>query len=190
MWLAILAFGIQFLGVKELSAPAGAKLLLGLSYLLLALCVLRNRRLRGFQIIAVGLVLNLLVIYSNGGFMPAEPEAVRSIGLADASTELVPGERFGAKNVLVERDDTRLYLLSDRIPTKWPRPLLYSVGDAVLVGGLVLTLGMVALGVMPRWRPRLGPQRRHGRAVRFRPTEPPGAATGPLRSSQGGHRPA
>ena len=167
MWLAIVAFGIQFLVVKELSDPAGARLLLGFSHLLLVLCVLRNRRLLGFQIIAVGLVLNLLVIYSNGGFMPVEPEAVRSVGLADDSTGLVPGERFGAKNVLVERTETRLFFLSDRIPTKWPRPLLYSLGDVVLAGGLVLTFGIVASRLTLPWRPRVGSRHRRRRDVRL-----------------------
>lgn len=77
--------------------------------------------------------------------MPVAPDAVRTMGFADSSDDLRTGERIGAKNVLLAPGDTRFYVLSDRIPTTKPRPRLYSVGDAVIAGGLVLAIGEVAI---------------------------------------------
>ena len=155
MWLAILAFGLQFLIVKELSDPVSAKLVLGVSHVLLGLCVVRNWRRLGFLIIGIGLALNLVVIYANGGLMPVAPEAVWTMRLADSPDDLRTGERIGAKNVLLAPDDTRFYALSDRIPTTTPRPRLYSVGDAVIAGGLVLAIGEVAWLVVVAYGYRL-----------------------------------
>ena len=106
MWVAVLAFGLQFLVVKELSHPVGARVLLGISHSLLVLCVLRNWRLFSFRALGVGLALNLLVIYSNGGLMPVAPEAVQRIGIADSAGALGTGQRIGAKNVLLDPQDT------------------------------------------------------------------------------------
>ena len=89
-------------------------------------------------IVAFGLILNLVVIYGNGGLMPIAPEAVRAMELS--SHELRIGERFGAKNVLLHPEDTRFYGLSDRFQATLPRPMLYSAGDVVLLLGLILTL--------------------------------------------------
>lgn len=143
-WLAVSAFAIQFFVVKELSDPLGAKLLLGLSYAFIAACVLLNWRLVSFRVIGLGLALNVLAIYSNGGFMPIDPEAVRSVSLDYSSAELLEGARFGAKNILLDPAYTRFYALSDMIPTTFPRPMLYSVGDVVLAAGFALAVTSVA----------------------------------------------
>lgn len=138
LWLAIVAIGLQYFVVRELGDPLWAKAVLGASHVLLIVVVAWNWRLVSMWIVALGLILNLVVIYGNGGLMPIAPEAVRAMELS--SHELSIGERFGVKNVLLHPEDTRLYGLSDRFKTTLPRPMLYSAGDVVLLLGLMLTL--------------------------------------------------
>ena len=141
LWLAIVAFGLQFFVIREIGDTLSAKVLLGASHLLLVYCIALNWRLWGFRVIGVGLALNLLVTYANGGLMPVAPEGIQAIRLADQSEQMRVGERFGAKSVLLHAEDTRFYALSDRFQTAMPRPMLYSLGDAVLAGGLIVAIG-------------------------------------------------
>lgn len=114
--------------------------------------LLRNVALPGLAIIAVGAVLNLLPILSNGGYMPSSPEAWLALtGVAE-----VPGSGF--TNVVLSGPDTHFAYLGDVFV--WPRPLplatVFSVGDAVIaLGGIVfLVAGMQPPG--SRW---IGPGR-------------------------------
>ena len=140
LWLAILAFGLQYLVVREVSDPFIAKAVLAVSHLLLILVIIRNWRLLVIWLVGLGLLLNLLPTYSNGGLMPIAPDAITEAGLGNDLYEPSLSSRFGAKNVVLEPDETSFYHLSDRFPIKFPRPMLYSIGDVVLVSGLMLML--------------------------------------------------
>ena len=140
LWLAILAFGLQYLLVREINDPFIAKAVLAVSHLLLILVIIRNWRLLVIWVVGLGLLLNLLPTYSNGGLMPIAPDAITEAGLSNGQHELALSSRFGAKNVILEPDETSFYHLSDRFPINFPRPMLYSIGDVVLVSGLILML--------------------------------------------------
>lgn len=149
--LTILAFGLQHLLVREVSDPFIAKAVLGVSYLLLCLFIIRNWRMLIVWVVGLGLLLNLLPIYSNGGLMPIAPDAIREAGLSNDQHEPALSSRFGVKNVVLEPDDTMFYQLSDRFPTNFPRPMLYSIGDVVLICGLLLMLyGVIWHGLTSR----------------------------------------
>jgi hypothetical protein len=105
----------------------------------------------GWQLAAVGVGLNLLVVVANGGYMPQSPSArlaVRGTPLpADANvTELY--------NVTPIGPDTRLAFLGDVIaqPRWLPKANVVSLGD------VVLSLGMagLALATIGRRRPHVG----------------------------------
>ncbi|MBI4311742.1 MAG: DUF5317 domain-containing protein [Chloroflexi bacterium] len=166
IWLALAAFALQFFVVKEIDSGLAARLVLGLSHILLLAVVFLNRRQIGFLVVGLGLLLNLTAVYANGGLMPMSPAAAFSLELPGAHPGLVEGARFGAKNVLLAPEHTRFYFLSDRLPTRFPRRLLYSVGDAVILGGLGL---LVATALWSVARPASGQQagsRRRGQAPR------------------------
>ena len=60
--------------------------------------VLRNIRVPGVAVIAVGAGCNLAAIVANGGWMPADPAALASIGGLDRATptaSLSPTRRSG-----------------------------------------------------------------------------------------------
>jgi hypothetical protein len=117
------------------------------STLVVLVALLRNVALPGLAIIAVGGVLNLVPILTNGGFMPSSPEA----WLALTGMAQLPGGGF--TNVVLSGPDTPFAYLGDVFV--WPRPLpfatVFSIGDAVIaLGGTVfLVAGMQPPG--RRW---------------------------------------
>jgi hypothetical protein len=154
-WLIALSFVMQAFVIY---GPAGkgrgiadpAVLLNVASYLLLAVVVWQNRRLPGMKLIAIGLLMNLTVIVANGGFMPIEPAAVRRIGHADRAGMVAAGYRVrGAKDVILPKEQTRLWLLSDVfvIPPPFPIPTAFSPGDLFVAAGAFILLQRAMIGL-------------------------------------------
>lgn len=96
----------------------------------------RNLRLPGLSIIAAGAVLNLVVILTNGGYMPSSPEAWLELTGAAA----LPVSHYS--NVVLIGPDTLLPFLGDIFV--FPRPLpmatAFSAGDAIIALGAVVFL--------------------------------------------------
>jgi hypothetical protein len=141
-WLAIIAFIPQFFGIylpktrvwlpDEVSA-AGLIVSLGL---LLVFCWF-NRRLPGVWLLALGLFFNLLVIATNGGFMPISPQTASHLVPSDSLTAIGNGGRFGYKDILLIPEQTHLIWLSDHFLTpKWfPYQVAFSIGDMLIAAG-------------------------------------------------------
>lgn len=135
----------ELLGATETAAfPAVA-----CSYLSLAAFTVANLRLAGIPVVLVGLVLNIAVIFPNGG-MPVRPAAVVQTGIV--GSDEVALVDFGAKRHL-ERDDDVLVLLGDVVPVAPLREVL-SVGDLVLAAGV----GSVVFGLIRPATPAVGPR--------------------------------
>lgn len=141
-WLAIIAFVPQFFGIylpktrtwlPDKAISAGLIISLGL---LLVFCWF-NRRLSGVWLLAVGLLLNLLVIATNGGFMPISPQTASRLVPHDTLAALGSGVRFGYKDILLLPEQTRLIWLSDHfLPPKWsPYQVAFSMGDMFIAAG-------------------------------------------------------
>ena len=104
------------------------------------------------------MLLNILPIFANGGLMPVTAENLAKIG----ETDRIEGRQEGdaiphTKNVLKSKDNTHFYELSDRIV--WDNPFffrVFSAGDVVIAGGLIVTLGDLFL---PRVRRETRPSR-------------------------------
>lgn len=86
-----------------------------------------NRYRRGMPLVALGLVLNAVVIAANGA-MPVSVEALRAAGLTEP-------ESLTGKHVLAGAG-TRLPLLADVIPVR-PLRTVISAGDVVLAAGVI-----------------------------------------------------
>jgi Family of unknown function (DUF5317) len=102
------------------------------SYGLFAVGLLRNARVPGVPLVAVGLVSNVSAIVANGGHMPALPSALRGAGLIftkSRNSEQMPAPHLAW---LVDR-----WAAPDWIP--WAN--VFSVGDVLIAaGGLVFVL--------------------------------------------------
>jgi len=147
-WLALAAIALQIVIVSVLpGASAGFHEAVHMvSYAMLGACAWLNRRIPGVPLIALGGLLNFVAIAANGGVMPADPDLV-----VDAAQR--GGEGFVNSGVV---DEPRLLFLGDVLatPASWPLANVYSVGDLVLVLGVVVLLHRVCGSrlVPRRWR--------------------------------------
>lgn len=110
--------------VAERIGDAGTPLYVGSTVLVLA-ALLRNLRVPGLPLVALGAVSNLAAIVSNGGSMPASAAALAALGKSI-------GEEY-SNSVLIS--DPALAPLTDvfAMPRWMPMANVYSVGD-VLIG--------------------------------------------------------
>jgi hypothetical protein len=129
--LAVLALAVQLIlfagpvarAVGELGPPI---YLASMGAVLLV--VLANLRLPGVPLIAIGAASNLLAILANGGYMPADPAALASLGRS-------AGEGYTNSVVLA---DPAFRPLTDifAMPSWLPLANVFSVGDVLIGVGL------------------------------------------------------
>ncbi|MGI5839980.1 MAG: DUF5317 domain-containing protein [bacterium] len=112
---------------------------LGASYLLLLLGIWFNRKLPAARMIAVGVLLNALVILANGGRMPVSAAALSQAGLDYYIPLLEKGNYL--KHAMLDAG-TYFPFLADIIPLK---PSVYPGGKVISVGDIILNLGVFLL---------------------------------------------
>jgi hypothetical protein len=102
------------------------------SYALAGGCIIANRRITGLPILALGAALNSLAIIANAGIMPASARAMRLAGLA-------PSGHFANSAPVAH---PQLLALGDVIPIPGPWPLgnVISIGDILIIAGLLTVL--------------------------------------------------
>jgi hypothetical protein len=101
------------------------------STVVVLVALLANLGQPGFRLIALGALLNLLVIIANGGQMPASAEAM----LAAHGVAAVPTSDFS--NSIIAAPGTPLYFLGDIFYLPRPIPLanVFSIGDVLIALG-------------------------------------------------------
>lgn len=166
-WLPVLVTGLLLqtaldaLAQRGMVADAGTVALLLVSEAaVLGFCI-RNWYRNGMAWVGLGFTLNVVVILANGG-MPVGQAAIRAMGGDPAGAVLV-----GKHHLMTA--DTALPWLADVIPLP-PIDLIVSIGDVVLVAGMV----PFAYDLM---RPD-GPAARLGRRRTARRPQEAGAAEG------------
>jgi hypothetical protein len=130
-WLALAGLLIQvllfFAPVAERVGSMGTPIYLGSSLLVLAV-VLRNIRLTGLSLVALGALANLAAITANGGQMPASAAAMAALGKTINAGY--------SNSVLTERP--ALGPLTDifALPAGLPFANVFSVGDLLIGVGV------------------------------------------------------
>jgi hypothetical protein len=144
-WVPVVMTGllvqvILFSGpVSDRVGELGPWLYVGSTGLVFA-AVLRNARLPGLPIVAAGAAANLAAIIANGGYMPASPGALASVGMVLRST--YSNSAVVARPVLEPLTD--IFAL----PRWVPFCNVFSVGDVLIATGV----GMVIAWAMRRSR--------------------------------------
>ena len=156
-WLLLLAFVIQLVAIYTITDPtalAAKKSVLALTSAMLLWAVVANLRWWSFRILAVGLLLNTLVMAVNGGLMPATPENLARLVAPSQVQALQLGQTPPlSKNELKAASDIRLRFLSDIIYVGVPTPKVYSAGDVVLAVGVAgFAIETAALAILRRRR--------------------------------------
>ena len=103
------------------------------SNVLLLLALAYNYRIPGMRLLTLGLVLNSIAIITNGGYMPASPDALALAGLPQLSPGQVSNNSIGWPS------NTQLFFFTDifAIPKGFPFPNVFSIGDTVIALGAV-----------------------------------------------------
>lgn len=102
------------------------------SYILLILAILLNISKVYMKIFLFGIILNAIVIFSNGGKMPVAVDGID--GANNASIELKSSD---IKHEPMT-ENTKMSFLGDiiRIPPPYPLPKILSIGDVFLICGV------------------------------------------------------
>jgi hypothetical protein len=133
-WAALAALALQVvITTLATSGSPGLHAQLHIaSYALAAACVLANRRIAGLPVLALGAALNTMAIIANAGVMPASAHAMRLAGLTAAA--------HFANSAPVTHP--HLLAIGDVIPVPGPWPLgnVISIGDILIVAGLLIIL--------------------------------------------------
>jgi Family of unknown function (DUF5317) len=151
-WLPVAALVAQVLIISIVPGGAGdadAAIHLG-TYALLGLFLVLNRHIPGLLVVAAGGALNFAAIATNGGVMPADPDAIAAAGIPQDATQFANS---------APTDGAPLGILGDVFHTPGWLPIhnVFSVGDVVIVLGAFLLLHRACdtpLGRLPgRLRP-------------------------------------
>ena len=134
--LALLGLLIQvFLFTDTFGSPFGdaSPAVYVVSEFLVLAAVVRNVRVPGMAIAAIGAASNLLAILANSGYMPADPQAFESLNLSGP----------GYTNSVVLTDPV-LPFLTDifAMPAWMPAANIFSVGDVLLGLGVAMTIAL------------------------------------------------
>jgi hypothetical protein len=141
MLLQMLAF--NFPATRRLIPDQLASFLLVSTQICLLAFIWLNRSQPGFLIVGGGLILNLLVIITNGGWMPLSPQVAGELFPGLSANSLHAGMRVGwSKDILLLQDETHLWWLSDclLLPTWFPLRAAFSPGDILIAAGVFWAL--------------------------------------------------
>ena len=135
---ALIKVLLMILGMREspLATHVGVHLNI-VSYGLILLGLWWNRRHRPLVLVGLGVILNVLVIFANGGSMPVDRDLAVRAGNA-ALVELLDSPAYVTHTPITT--GTRLRALADvlALPLLIPRPRFFSPGS---IGDVFITLG-------------------------------------------------
>mgnify|MGYP000424447092 CR=1 FL=1 len=149
LWLALIAVVLRFtvLSSAFVNSPLGYLSVPGqiLSFIILLIVALLNFSIPGMPILGLGILLNLVVMVANGGYMPVSPDDLVEIGHPRQAEILRAGGTDFYGIALTEQ--TRLPFLADIfvLPRFFPIRYVFSLGDALIGLGLIIVVvwGMV-----------------------------------------------
>jgi hypothetical protein len=122
-----------------------------LSQLTLIFLFLLNRHLPGAKLFALGVILNTTVMIANGGWMPITPETYHSI--TPNRVVEVQGRAPGSKGIMLPRNETELWILSDIIQVSIPgHKSAMSFGDMLLIIGAAQFLLQATHNIKDRYK--------------------------------------
>jgi hypothetical protein len=151
IWLAFTAFLPQLIVAylppsRHLLPDWLAAFALSASLVLFLAFAWLNRHLPGIPILLVGLMLNLIVIVANGGWMPISPETASHLVGNTVAQTFALGSRLGQKDILLASQNMRLAFLADRflLPSWFPYKAAFSLGDVFIAVGILWLLAKPA----------------------------------------------
>ncbi len=139
----IVVFQLNF--TRTLFSDRFASIVLVVSQLILVVFCVINFRQPAFWFLTTGLILNLIVIIANEGFMPINPKNVMWLIPQISDAGGLVGNRLGfGKDIVLLENQTRLLFLSDYFRFEFlNQKIMYSIGDVMLaIGAFWYMLGL------------------------------------------------
>ena len=148
LWLVPVFFLPQLLafywpGMRSQMADSLVSICLIVSQAGLLFFCLLNWRLPGLLVLSLGLLLNLIVIVANGGFMPLSTQTAAQLVSMQTLNSLELGSRVGvSKDILLSPASIVFPWLADRFvpPAGFPYRFAFSLGDIFIGMGAFLLL--------------------------------------------------
>ena len=99
---------------------------------LVVLAMVANRRIAGMSVVALGAMSNLVAILANGGYMPADPGAIATLG---------PSKAHAYSNSVITADPVLRPLTDVFVLPPWvPFANVFSIGDVILGLGVAIVI--------------------------------------------------
>lgn len=141
--LALFAFAIQLIIFSNLSFIAELPDMIIVifhyaSYIFLLAFVIRNFKNLGITVVGIGILLNSLVIFLNGGHMPTLPQNFKNTSVGKSADILNQGETVHNSAKLTGQ--TLLPWLGDifYLPSWVPLSNVFSIGDILIALGICI----------------------------------------------------
>jgi len=128
--------GIIFLGSRNIKFVLDySSYMIIFSYIVLLLAVWYNKKIKGINFIALGIIFNFIVIVANGGHMPVLLSSLYKAGLNDFALVFKEGS-YVTHTLITEK--TLFGFLADVIPLSppFPDPSVVSAGDFLMFYGV------------------------------------------------------
>ena len=145
-WLLLVAFIPQWLifslpVTREQIPNTWVPYILIGSQVILLLFIWLNRHQTGVWLLGLGLLLNLIVICFNKGWMPISPETLDHLRVSGSTWQIWQRHGF-SKDMVIPIENTKLWILSDIFPVNiYDRfKIAFSIGDIIIAWGIVTYL--------------------------------------------------
>ena len=139
-YLLLAAAGIQIISSitkKNNLLQDGLIYLHILSYILIIICLLLNIKRNSMKAFLIGVILNFIVIFANGGMMPVSLDGI--MGINDNISVELPVSGYNIKHQGLSPDTKFVYLADIILIAKpYPFPKILSVGDIFIMIGLFI----------------------------------------------------
>ncbi len=139
-YLLLIAAGIQILSsiIKKNNLLENGLIYLHiLSYILIIICIILNIKRKSMKAFLLGVILNFIVIFANGGMMPVSLDGI--MGINDNISRELPISAYNIKHQGLNADTKFVYLADIILIAKpYPFPKILSIGDIFIMIGLFI----------------------------------------------------